>query len=150
MELLIGVTMTALILSIFGCASLSSCRYRSTGIVVFPAGEPSPLLPSLADSMRSALTPLGFTGGVPRALPNGNPFVGFSIGGWPQMFGERIDVGLDLKAAQVTIFDFNNSTGSPASKFDQQIMNALEERLKDDYRASIQFKPCGERFCLGP
>ncbi len=66
------------------------------------------------------------------------------------MFGDRVDVSLDLKSAQVTIFDFNNSTGSPASHFDQQIMNALEGRLKDDYRARITFKPGDERFCLGP
>jgi hypothetical protein len=108
------------------------------------------MLTSLEDTIKSALTPLGFTGGVPRVLPNGNPLVAFSIGGWPQMFGERVDVSLDLKTAQVTIFDFNNSTGSSASKFDRRIMDALGKRIKDDYRASLQFKPGDERFCLGP
>ena len=73
-----------------------------------------------------------------------------SQGGWPKMSGERVDVSVDLQTAHVTVFDFNNSTGSPASKFDQQVMNALQNRVKDEYDASLEFKPGDERFCLGP
>src|ERR1700730_1933422 len=135
MKLVAGFAMAALILSIYGCASLSTCRYRSTGIVVFPIGERSPLAPSLGDTIKGALTPLGFSGGAPRALSNGNTFVVYSVGGYPKAFGERVDVSVDLQTAQVTVFDFNNSTGSRASKFDQQIISALQDKVKEEYGA---------------
>jgi hypothetical protein len=150
MKLVTGFAMAASISSICGCASLSTCRYRSTATIQFPVGAGGPLAPSLEETIKLALEPLGFSGGAQNALPNGDPLVRYWVGGWPQMFGERVDVSLEPKTAQVTIFDFNNSTGNPASKFDRQIMDALENGIKEAYGASVHFKPGDERFCLGP
>jgi len=149
MKLVTGFAMATLIFSTCGCGSLSTCRYRSTGFVVFPSDEHSPLSPSLEDEIKSALTPLGFAAGAPRALPDSNPLTVYSNGG-SKMFGERVDVIVDLRTAQVTVFDFNNTTGNPASKFDKQIMSALRDRVKEEFGASLEFKPGNERFCLGP
>jgi hypothetical protein len=149
MKLVTAFAMAALILMICGCGSLSTCRYRSTGFVVFPTAQRSPLSPLLEDAIKGALTPLGFSAGAPRALPNSNPLTIYSIGG-SKIFGERVDVIVDLQTAQVTVFDFNNTTGNPASKFDKQIMSALRGGIKEKYGASLEFKPGDERFCLGP
>jgi hypothetical protein len=78
------------------------------------------------------------------------PTISFYIGGWPKMSGQRVDITLDTNTAQVTIFDFNNSTGRQASKFDRRIMDALASNVKENYGGSIDFKPGDERFCLGP
>jgi hypothetical protein len=99
MKLVTAFAMAALILMICGCGSLSTCRYRSTGFVVFPTAERSPLSPLLEDAIKGALTPLGFSAGAPRALPNSNPLTIYSIGG-SKIFGERVDViaeGLELE-----------------------------------------------------
>jgi hypothetical protein len=126
-----------------GCGTGCLFVARSSGLSVVSDDQPTPKFNQV---IKDAISPFGFVGNNPSDPAE----VNFSIGHTGIRFPlprNTVDIEIDITTYSVRLADF----GKRESKFDENVMNAIQQHVEIAYGQKLVFTPEKQpALCLGP